>query len=83
MSRYNATTGEFDFGIALDSVRDGRKVTRKGWNGKNQWIALQRPDEHSKMSLPYLYIRTVGGDFVPWTASQTDLLAADWVEVTV
>lgn len=82
MSRYNATTGEFDFGIALDSVRDGRKVARKGWNGKNQWIALQRPDEHSKMSLPYLYIRTIGGDLVPWTASQTDLLAADWVEVT-
>lgn len=82
MSRYNATTGEFDFGIALDSLRDGRKVTRKGWNGKNQWIALQRPDEHSKMSLPYLYIRTVGGDLVPWLASQTDLLAQDWMEVT-
>lgn len=82
MSRYNATTGEFDFGIALDSLRDGRKVTRKGWNGKNQWVALQRPDEHSKMSLPYLYIRTVGGDLVPWLASQTDLLAQDWMEVT-
>lgn len=82
MSKYNASTGEFDFGIALDSVRDGRRVTRKGWNGKNQWIALQRPDEHSKMSLPYLYIRTVGGDLVPWLASQTDLLAQDWMEVT-
>ena len=82
MSKYNATTGEFDFGIALDSLRDGRKVARKGWNGKGQWIALQRPDENSKMSLPYLYIRTVGGDLVPWLASQTDLLAQDWMEVT-
>lgn len=80
MSRYNATTGEFDFGMALDSLRDGRRVARKGWNGKGQWIALQRPDEHSKMSLPYLYIRTVSGDLVPWLASQTDLLAQDWVE---
>jgi len=80
MSRYNATTGEFDFGMALDSLRDGRRVARKGWNGKGQWITLQHPDEHSKMSLPYLYIRTVGGDLVPWLASQTDLLARDWVE---
>lgn len=82
MSRYNATTGEFDFGMALDSLRDGRRVARKGWNGAGQWIALQRPDEHSKMSLPYLYIKTVSGDLVPWLASQTDLLAQDWMEVT-
>lgn len=43
-----------------------------------QWIELQRPDAHSKMSLPYLYIRTVQGDLVPWLASQTDMLAEDW-----
>lgn len=28
--------------------------------------------------LPYLMFRTVQGDFVPWLASQTDLLAEDW-----
>ncbi|HEY9474559.1 MAG TPA: DUF2829 domain-containing protein [Mycobacteriales bacterium] len=27
---------------------------------------------------PYLMMRTVDGDFVPWLASQTDLLADDW-----
>ncbi|MBO2461157.1 DUF2829 domain-containing protein [Actinomadura violacea] len=27
---------------------------------------------------PYLMMRTVDGDFVPWVASQTDLLATDW-----
>jgi len=31
------------------------------------------------MTLPYIYITTVQGDLVPWLASQTDLLAADWV----
>ena len=31
------------------------------------------------MTLPYLYMRTVQGDLVPWLASQTDLLAEDWV----
>ncbi len=67
-----------DFGWALDQLRAGKRVTRAGWNGKGQWIALQVPDEHSKMSLPYLYISTVDGKIVPWLASQTDLLADDW-----
>lgn len=28
--------------------------------------------------LPYIMMRTVDGSFVPWLASQTDLLAEDW-----
>jgi hypothetical protein len=28
--------------------------------------------------LPYLMMRTATGDFVPWLASQTDILADDW-----
>lgn len=28
--------------------------------------------------LPYLMLRTVDGAFVPWLASQTDMLAEDW-----
>lgn len=52
---------------------------RQGWNGKGQYIALQVPDENSKMSLPYIYISTVDGKLVPWLASQTDMLAEDWV----
>lgn len=28
--------------------------------------------------LPYLMMRTAGGEFVPWLASQTDILAEDW-----
>jgi hypothetical protein len=27
---------------------------------------------------PYLMMWTASGDFVPWVASQTDLLAEDW-----
>lgn len=68
-----------DFGGALAALRAGLKVTRHGWNGKGMWLALQIPDEHSKMSLPYIYMSTTTGDLVPWLASQTDLLANDWV----
>lgn len=52
--------------------------SRRGWNGPGQFIEVQCPDEHSKMTRPYLFITTVQGDRVPWLASQTDLLANDW-----
>mgnify|MGYP001614980343 CR=1 FL=1 len=52
---------------------------REGWNGIGQHIALQVPDENSKMTLPYFYISTVDDKLVPWLASQTDMLADDWV----
>lgn len=67
-----------DFGQALAALKDGQRVTRSGWNGKDMWIQLQVPDERSKTRRPYLYMRQVDGDLVPWVASQTDLLAEDW-----
>ncbi|MGH3954582.1 MAG: DUF2829 domain-containing protein [Mycobacterium sp.] len=68
-----------DFGKALDRLKAGECVTRRGWNGAGQRLKLQRSDAQSKMTLPYIYITTVQGDRVPWLASQTDLLADDWV----
>ena len=71
----------FSFGWALDMLKRGRRVSRTGWNGPGQHLNLQVPDAMSKMSLPYIYICTVGCDLVPWLASQTDMLSEDWVEV--
>jgi Protein of unknown function (DUF2829) len=65
-------------GWAVKQMQNGSRVRRAGWNGKGMWLALQVPDEHSKMGLPYVYMSTVGGKLVPWLCSQTDLLAADW-----
>jgi hypothetical protein len=62
-------------------IRGVQRFRRQGWNGKGMYIELQVPDEHSKMTLPYIFMRTVQGDLVPWLASQTDLLANDWEEV--
>lgn len=72
---------EFDFGEALKRLKAGKSVSRVGWNGPGQLLTLQVPDDHSKMSLPYIYIQTVQGDLVPWLASQTDMLADDWCEI--
>lgn len=77
----------FGFGKAIELLKQGRKVQRKGWNGKGLWIELQKPDAHSKMTLPYLYLNYPKGDIyhdgmrVPWLASQTDMLEEDWQEV--
>lgn len=72
-----------DFATVLRELKafPGKKFKRKGWNHPDQWIALQLPDENSKMTLPYIYIKTVQGGFVPWLASQTDMLAEDWMPV--
>lgn len=67
-----------NFGDALLALKGGKKVSRSGWNGKGMWLELQRPDAHSKMTLPYIFMVTVTGDRVPWLASQTDMLAEDW-----
>ena len=78
------------FGDAIAFLKDGRKVARKGWNGKGIFLELQVPDEGSKMSHPYIYIDTTGlqsdnpdakRNLVPWLASQTDMLSEDWVIV--
>ncbi len=77
----------FTFGEAISNLKRGKKVQRKGWNGKGIYIEMQRPDEHSKMTLPYICIVTNGlitdnpnapKGVVPWLASQTDMLAEDW-----
>lgn len=66
------------FSVALEHLKNGKKVSRHGWNGKGMWLALQRPDEHSKMKRPYIYISIVTGELVPWAASHGDLLMEDW-----
>lgn len=70
-----------DIGEAIHLLRNGHKVGRAGWNGKNMYLMLQVPDDHSKMTLPYVYMYTAQGDLVPWLCSQTDLLATDWERV--
>lgn len=72
---------EHGIGWAIKQMHNGARVTRTGWNGPGQSLELQTPDDHSKMTLPYIFINTVQGDRVPWLASQTDSLATDWEAV--
>ena len=76
-----------NFGKAIEVLKRGVRVRRKGWNGKGIFLELQTPDEHSKMTHPYIFIDATGlqtdnpnapKNRVPWFASQTDMLAEDW-----
>jgi hypothetical protein len=83
----------FDFSEALRLLKQGIRVARKGWNGKNMFIFLV-PGSRFNVSRPPLLgiypegteinyhahvdMRTADGTIVPWLASQTDLLAEDW-----
>lgn len=34
----------FSFSVALDFLKNGEKITRKGWNGADQWLSISCPD---------------------------------------
>lgn len=76
-----------DIGQAILLMRHEGNVARSGWNGKGIFLSMQIPDENSKMTSPYIFIDTTGlqtdnkfapKSCVPWSPSQTDLLADDW-----
>lgn len=83
----------FGFETALVLLRRGRKMSRAGWNGKGMFIYFVQGStfEVNRAPLlgiypagtmidyrPHIDMRTANGECVPWTASQSDLLADDW-----
>jgi hypothetical protein len=75
-----------DFPQALAALKEGHAsaIQRAGWNGAGLLVKIQRPDENSKMTAPYLFIeypltnKTLPGARFPWVCSQADLMAEDW-----
>lgn len=72
------TAKGLSFGEAVEVCKAGGRVTRPSWNGKGMYVELQRPDAHSKMLRPYLYMSHADGVLGPWNATQSDMLAEDW-----
>ena len=82
-----------NFGQALEALKEGKKVSRTGWNGKGMFLFLVAGSTFSVNRAPLLGIypegtvidycphvdmRTADGKIVPWLCSQTDMLAEDW-----
>lgn len=85
------STDAMTFGDALEALKNGERVARKGWNGKDMYVFLayepdfvtdadisafdQRDVEVGNM----LVMKTAQDTFQPgWLASQADMLAEDW-----
>ena len=86
-------SGNLSFGDALEYLKRGYKVARKGWNGKGMFLFLVNGSTFKVNRPPLLGIYTEGTEInysahidmktadnkiVPWLASQTDMLAEDW-----
>lgn len=83
-----------DFGTAIKWLKEGKKVARKGWNGKNMWLVymppfrVEEPNERTQAHGlkdafdcgGYIVMwTTVQGVWQPgWLASQQDMLSEDW-----
>jgi hypothetical protein len=73
-------------GEAVKNLLDGRRVARTGWNGWSKGMYLlyanggtfKIEDQVMGDVIHHIIMRTADDKFVPWTCSQTDLLAKDW-----
>ena len=74
------TGGErMTIGEAIKALKQGKKVCRRGWNGKGMYIQYNkaRDFEHSELC-PFLTIKNVRNSFDTWVPSIWDLMAEDW-----
>lgn len=79
-----------NFGEALESLKHGKRASRKGWNGKNQYIELASNIsyvnshdevvncEHEAIGNKAIAFVGTSGVQMGWLASQADMLAEDW-----
>lgn len=80
-----------DFGVALMNLKEGHRVARKGWNGKNQYLELAErisymnaageviDCEHEAIGNKAIAFVGTSGVQMGWLASQADMLAEDWI----
>lgn len=84
-------TSAMSFGMAIKAAKNGKKIARKGWNGKNQYVELAScvsyknasgeivNVDHSNIGNKALAFVGTSGVQLGWLASQADMLADDWV----
>jgi len=79
-----------NFGKAIEAVKDGARISRSGWNGKNQYVELATcisyknaageivNVDHDAIGNNALAFVGTSGVQLGWLASQADMLADDW-----
>jgi len=74
----------FNFSKALERLKKGDGISRKGFNNESISIRIQTPDKKSKMTEPYLYMeKSVNGKVkrFPLDLSCESVLSEDWFVV--
>lgn len=76
------------FGLAIEALKQGKRITRPSWNGKGMWLVFVGPGHYdvgvktvgdSQVDLaPWIGMLTAQGKFTPWAPAQSDVLAEDW-----
>ena len=86
---YRQTDG-MSFGLAIEAAKMGKRIARKGWNGKNQYVQLATcisyvthdggliNAHHDAIGNKALAFVGTSGVQMGWLASQADMLADDW-----
>lgn len=68
------------FGHAVEMLKRGEKVARAGWNGEGMFLYhVPRNGLKPHPCRDYIAMKTVNHEVVPWVASQSDVLADDWL----
>lgn len=78
-----------NFGLAIEAMKKGEALSRKGWNGKGMFLLLCEVDEDHVLEYnkktygreDYIYMKTADDKLIPWTCSQADMLSDDWLIV--
>lgn len=88
--------GVGSFGCAIKALKEGKKVARSGWNGKNMFafyvdgstFEVNRAPLNSIYEegtvvtyRPHIDLKAVDGTVGVWNPSMMDILAEDWTTV--
>lgn len=87
-----AKNSEFSYSVALYLLKNGFKVSRKGWGwkGTSVYLQVQFPDENSKMTEPYVFMykkmfddkgNNIKTKVFPVPVSDESILSDDWILV--
>lgn len=87
-------TKKMTFGDALEALKQGKKVARQGWNGKDMWLHIANGkhgvsfefglyclgEEKDLVHLPSIVQKTSDNKYlIGWVPSQEDMFSEDWM----
>jgi hypothetical protein len=71
------------------ALATGAKIARKGWNGAGQHVRMTSGIQRFRLATdngvvfvdanPFMVLRNAAAEYVPWTPSQGDMMAVDWM----